>query len=84
MQSETGKIEHFEKPEKAKALGFDINILPEEAMILERLPEKDRLTKLINMRFDIWLKYNNLKPSTLIKIKMRQAFLAGWHAKDIK
>ncbi len=48
----------------------------------ESIP-KNRLRTLINLRFKAWLEYNKLKPDMITKIKMKQAFEAGFMAREV-
>lgn len=59
-------------------------ILKEEHMLLNNVPQEHRLRTLINLRFKAWLEYNKLKPDMITKMKMKQAFEAGFMAREVK
>lgn len=70
-----GKIYDSEKeyiPSKA------FKITNSEEQFLHGVPEDQRLNVLMNLRFKVWLSYNNLKPDTILKLKLKQAFFAGF------
>jgi hypothetical protein len=48
-----------------------------ENALLQRYPKEERSIRLLNLRFEVWLKYNHLKPDALTKARMRQAYCAG-------
>lgn len=58
-------------------------ITKEEEMLLHNVPQEQRVPTLIGLRFKAWLAYNKLKPDMITKLKMKQAFAAGFFAKDL-
>lgn len=76
-----GQIFDAEK-EKVPAEAFPI--LKQEQALLQGMPEEQRLEVLINLRFKAWLSYNKLKPDALTKIKMKQAFFAGFMSRSVR
>jgi hypothetical protein len=59
------------------------SIMPEEQRLLYNVPADQRVDTLINLRFKAWLAYNNLKPDVVTKMKMKQAFRAGFYARSL-
>lgn len=68
--------------EKVPAEAFPI--MKEEQALLQGVPKDQRLEVLINLRFKAWLAYNKLKPDALTKIKMKQAFFAGFMSRSVR
>lgn len=60
------------------------HITKEEHLLIDNVPEKDRVDALINLRFKAWLAYNKLKPDMITKLKMKQAFRARFYAKELE
>jgi len=57
-----------------------VPLLPQEEKLLANVPQEERLNTLINLRFRAWLDYNNIKVTTLTKLKLKQAYAAGFHS----
>lgn len=73
MEMETGKIQQI--PEGQKAPEGMIQLSDYEQKVLETLPEKHRMFRLGWLRF-----FRDRKVDTMTKIKMKQAFEAGWNS----
>lgn len=61
-----------------------IKVLEQEAQLLEKIPEEQKYDHLVNLRFKAWLAYNKLKPNSVMKYKMQQAFAAGFSMRNLK